>query len=371
MCAYYAHGLTRGSLMPDPNPLSSSPSPPNSRAPSIRVGIYGASGTTGVELTALLSSHGHCELVFATSREYAGRSLRSVDPAAPDVSLVDPADVTGRQADVIFVCLPHGHAARVAETALESGARVIDLSGDLRLRSSKLHAETYGTPRCEELAREAVYGLTEWARPRLPAARLVSNPGCYATCAALALQPLARRALLEHVVIIDAKSGVSGAGRQATASTHFCAVADDVRPYKLGHQHRHTPEIRQLLAWSTPEGLTQPRIVFCPHVVPIERGMLATIVARLPGRTPGEVRRSYEEDYGDEPFIELLGPDEPARIRAVVRTNRAVIGVHEVPDDEHVVITCAIDNLLKGAAGQALQNMNVMFGFPETEGFSR
>jgi N-acetyl-gamma-glutamyl-phosphate reductase len=289
--------------------------------------------------------------------------------SAPDVFLVDPDEVDPSQVNLVFVCLPHGHAAACVEKCRNSGVRVVDLSGDLRLCDAKAHATSYGTPRNEALLDEAVYGLTETARAKIPDAQLVSNPGCYATCVGLALWPLAERGLLSGSVVVNALSGVSGGGRQPSHETHFCAAIDDVRPYNLGRRHRHVAEIQQYLSWWTgSEGLA-PALVFNPHVIPIERGMLATIVTRVSGVDDAELRSIYEERYAAEPFVALMSACEPARVRAVTRTNQAVIGVERVAHSDHVVITCAIDNLLKGASGQAIQNMNLMFGFPEAEGF--
>ena len=336
---------------------------------ALRVGIFGASGTTGTELVSLVAAHPRCTLAFATSRAHAGQSLRAVEPGAVDVPLRAPDEPELDGIDVAFVCLPHGSAAELSRRVHEHGVRVVDLSGDLRLRDEATHGRVYGTPRDEALVESSTYGLTELSRGRVPQAPVVSNPGCYPTCATLALAPLARLGVLEGPVVINALSGVSGAGRQATAASHFCAVADDVRPYALGRRHRHTAEIEQNLAGLMPAGSTMPPLVFCPHVIPIERGMLVTATVPCPELTPAEVVDIYAQAYEGEPFVEVLPLDEPARIRAVTRTNHAVIGLHPVSGPvRHLVVTCAIDNLLKGAAGQAVQNMNLMFGLSEIDG---
>ncbi len=303
--------------------------------------------------------------MFATSRSLAGKSLREADPSAPPLKLVHDNEVNVQSVDVACVCLPHGEAARMVARCADTGVRTIDLSGDLRLHDAKLHAKVYATAREPKLAARAVYGLTEFARAQIASADVVSNPGCYPTCTAIALGPLAEEGLLPATVVIDAKSGISGAGRQATATTHFCAVADDVRPYKLGRAHRHAAEIEQTLGEL---GSAHTKVVFCPHVVPIERGMLVTAVLESPALTASEVHELCTVRYRNEPFIEVLPLGQAARIRAVVRTNQAVLGVHCVEGTRHIVLTCAIDNLLKGAAGQAVQNLNLMFGFPETLG---
>jgi len=335
----------------------------------LRVGVYGASGTTGTELIRILLGHPHCAVAFATSREFCGCSLRQVDLSAPDVLLVDPDEVDPSQVDVVFVCLPHGPAAACVQRAVEAGVRVIDLSGDLRLRDAATHRRVYGSPRNESLLEGTVYGLTEACRDQIPAARIVSNPGCYPTCAGLALWPLIRGSALSGPVVINALSGVSGAGRQPTHQTHYCAVTDDVRPYQLGRQHRHVAEMDQYVSWWSGETGERPSLIFNPHVIPIERGMVATITTRLSGGAASDVRALYEEAYGSEIFVTLLDEGYCAQIRAAVRTNQALIGVEGIADSDHVVITCAIDNLVKGAAGQAVQNMNLMFGFSEDAGF--
>lgn len=328
--------------------------------------MFGASGTTGVELVRLIDGHPELTLKFATSRGAAGKNLRTVDPAALSVELTHPDDVALSDVDIAFLCLPHGEGPLLVERCLSADLLTIDLSGDYRLTDPELHLAVYGSARSSTVAEHAVYGLTECNREAVAQSRFVSNPGCYPTCAGLALYPLARHGLLPATIIIDAKSGISGAGRKATSVTHFTSVADDVRPYQLGRAHRHAPEIEQSLSdW----GADGSRVVFCPHIVPLERGMLATIVVEIPdGQTLEDIRALYSATYDDEPFVDLLPVDEPARIRGVVRTNRASIGLAAVDGLPFVVITSAIDNLLKGAAGQAVQNLNAMLGIPETLG---
>lgn len=334
----------------------------------LRVGVYGASGSAGAELLRWIGRHPFLQVLFATSRRYAGQSLRLLDPAAPDVMLCSQDEARPEDADVVFLCLPHGTTAALTEHCLQKGARVVDLSGDLRLREESLHARVYGTPRSEEVAQQAVYGLTEFARRKLKGARLISNPGCYPTCVSLALGPLVQKRLVEGVICVDAKSGLSGAGRTAAPHTMFATAVDDMRPYKLGREHRHVYEIEQTLGRLLGREDDKVKVIFNPHTIPVERGMLATIVLRLP-RTPFEALKVlYTDAYRDEPFVEVLLGEQAAQIRMVARTNKAVIGLHPVDDTDYVVLTCAIDNLVKGAAGQAIQNMNVMMGWDETTG---
>ena len=210
------------------------------------------------------------------------------------------------------------------------------------------------------------YGLPELNRDRLSAARVVSNPGCYATAVALALLPLAESGRLPASVYVDAKSGVSGAGRAATPTTHFCSAHDDVRPYKVGRVHRHVPEMEQTLR-AAGDGASC-RVAFVPHLVPLERGILATCAVSGAGLAADELRQIYDDRWAGEPFVELAEAGEAARIRAAAHSNRAFVSVHAVEGEDLVVIACAIDNLGKGAAGQAVQNANLLTGRPETEG---
>lgn len=352
----------RPRVAPDPTTLGRGSATPGTAVP---VGIFGASGTSGVELARVLVDHPGFQLAFATSRGERGRSLDEIDPAGPSLALEHPDDVALDRVELAFLCVPHGTAGPLAQRCIESGARVVDLSGDHRLRAPEAHADTYGSERSEALASEAVYGLTELARERVAAARLVANPGCYATAAILPLAALARAGRLDDLPVVDAKSGVSGAGRVPTATNHFCSVAGDVRPYKVGRAHRHVREIEQELTNASASDAPS-RVVFNPHLVPLERGIEATIVLR--GCTARAAREALSATYRDEPFVRLLPEGQTARIRAVVGTNRADVGVAAVAGTDACVLTVAIDNLQKGAAGQAVQNANVMCGWSETTG---
>jgi len=344
--------------------MNSSTTAPNGHRSA---GVIGATGTTGVELVRLIDGHPSIALSFGTSREMAGRCLTEIDPSAPSTSLRHPSQVDPASVDVVFVCLPHGASARVVEEMLDRGApAIVDLSGDLRLSDPNVHTQTYGSERSEVLAAEAVYGMPEQRRSEIAGARLVANPGCYATASALALLPLAEAGCLPSMTYIDAKSGVSGAGRAPTPTTHFCSAHDDIRPYKVGRVHRHVPEIEQTLASA---GAGRPfAIVFAPHLVPMERGILATCMVHGAGLDLDGARRLYDDRYADEPFVTLLADGDTARVRAAAHSNRAVVSLHPVPDQDVLVVACAIDNLGKGAAGQAIQNANLMLGLPETEG---
>lgn len=331
----------------------------------LRAGVLGATGYTGIELVGLLSKHPNVEVLFAASERNAGKDLAGVFPGGVHSPLIHPDEAPLGDADILFLCLPHTTSAPVAQRALEAGARVIDLSADFRLKDAKLYAEWYRASHpCPELLGKAVYGLTEVARDQLPGARLVANPGCYPTSALLALWPLAQAQAIAGTVIVDAKSGVSGAGRSPKQETHFVEVADNLKPYSIGRAHRHLPEIEQeLAAWSG----SRLDVIFSPHLLPVPRGLLSTIYVPLSvGWDEGRVRDEFMRTYVRETFVEVLPKGEAATLGHVNHTNRCVLGICQV--DRTLILTSAIDNLLKGASGQAVQNMNVMFGLEESQG---
>jgi N-acetyl-gamma-glutamyl-phosphate reductase len=241
----------------------------------------------------------------------------------------------------------------------------VDLSADFRLKSSRQYAAWYGVEHpAPELLAGAVYGLTEFTREQLPAARLVANPGCYPTSILLALRPLLMAGLADGTIIADSKSGVSGAGRTPRQNTQFVEVAGNFSAYKIGRAHRHLPEIEQEMATWQPD---PPTLIFSPHLLPVPRGILSTIYAPLkPGVTEEALHELYSLAYDGEPFVKVLPRGQQASLAHVVHTNRCAIGLTEVAGT--LIITSAIDNLIKGAAGQAVQNMNLMFGLPETAG---
>lgn len=324
-----------------------------------RVGILGATGYTGRELAGLLARHPHTEIAFATSRSEAGGSLRDACPTAPGLALVRTEDAPLNECDLVFSCLPHGESARWVGEARRAGIRVIDLSADLRVQG-----ET--TP---DWARGTIYGLPELHRGCIRGAELVANPGCYPTAALLALAPLLRRGLVAGPVVINAASGVTGAGRSAKREMLFAEIAEDFRAYAVGNTHRHLAEMRDQAALLAGNRVT-PELVFTPHLLPVRRGILETIYVPLREAVPGiEAVAPWVEDYAEEPFVEVM-PDRMPALRDVVGTNRVAIGVAPVAgvSTPLLVIVAAIDNLLKGAAGQAVQNLNLMMGWPETEG---
>lgn len=334
----------------------------------VNVGVYGATGYTGFETLRLLQLHPQAALRFAASSSSAGKSLASVLPGAPDLLLISPDQAPLNEIEVAILCLAHGDSARMAAHLLAAGVRVIDLSADFRLADPTEYATWYGSPHpFPNLLAEAVYGLSEFAHQELVSARLVANPGCYPTTVLLGLKPLFDLTQPNTPVIIDAKSGVSGAGRKPTLNTHFVEAAENLKPYNIGRIHRHLPEMEQILArWCDPP----PHLVFVPHLLPIRRGMLSTIYVQLDGRhSEAQLREHYQQTYAAAPFVQVLPAGEPATIAHTQNTNRAAIGMHLA--EKTLILTVSIDNLLKGAAGQAVQNLNIMFGLEETMGLLR
>ena len=329
----------------------------------IRVGIFGASGYTGFELVTILQRHAEVQILFTTANSSADKTLDQLHPAMPPLKLIRGEEADLSQIDLAFLCLPHVASAETAIRCLQAGVRVIDLSADFRLRSAQDYAQWYGHIHpAPELLAEAVYGLTEFVRPQLPTARLVANPGCYPTSVILGAAPLVRAGAVMGTIIADSKSGVSGAGRNPQQHTHFVEVADNFAPYKIGRTHRHYPEIKEQIAKLHP---TAPDLFFSPHLLPVPRGILSTLY--LPTDLPfADVRVLYESAYEGEPFVRVLANGQYASLAHVVHTNRCVISLHSA--EKMVIAVAAEDNLIKGASGQAVQNMNVMFGLPETMG---
>ncbi|HSU17855.1 N-acetyl-gamma-glutamyl-phosphate reductase [Longimicrobium sp.] len=323
-----------------------------------RVGVLGASGYAGREAIRLLAKHGNADVALASSESEAGAKLSALVRGAPELALTRIADAGLAACDAVLCCLPHGEASRWTEAALDAGAKVVDLSNDLRV-------VTDATP---AWAREAVYGLPELHRGCIAGARVVANPGCYPTAAILALAPLLRRGLVAGPVIVDAASGVSGAGRAPKRNLMFAELAEDFSAYGVGNVHRHLAEMRDQAARLN--GGATPELVFTPHLLPVKRGILETIYVPLAAPL-GEPLRPWLDDYAGEPFVEVRADRLPA-LADVVGTNLVSIGVQTVAGvtQPMLIVVAAIDNLVKGAAGQAVQNLNLMFGFAETEGLT-
>jgi N-acetyl-gamma-glutamyl-phosphate reductase len=339
---------------------------------SVSIGILGATGYTGVELLRLLHDHSQARVVGMTAERYAGQPIEAVFPhlvgrGLPALTKVGDFDLGGL--DVVFGCLPHGTTQDVIRE-MARGPKVIDLSADFRLRDPALYEETYSQPhRATERQEEAVYGLTELARDGIRATDLVANPGCYPTAAQLPLRPLLEAGLIElDPIVVDAKSGVTGAGRAAKETSLHAEVSEGLHAYGVS-THRHTPEIEQGLA----DAAGQPvAVTFTPHLVPMNRGILATIYVHLaPGVQPGDLQAELERRYGDEPFVRVLPFKSLPATRHVRGTNLCLIAVHPGRLPGRAILLSVIDNLVKGASGQALQNMNLMLGLPETMGLDQ
>jgi N-acetyl-gamma-glutamyl-phosphate reductase len=336
----------------------------------MRVGIYGATGYTGFELIRWLRRHDEAEIVFATSRTYAGKRLSDAFPTTDELPLVDGSEADPGAVDVVFLCLPHGETTiKTAIEVLAAGARVIDLSNDFRLRDAAMYEQwfkhAHGAP---ELLQEAVYGLPELYRAQIKGARLVGNPGCYPTSVILGLLPLAEAGLLNGQVIVDAKSGVSGAGRSLSLKTHFAETNENFAPYTIGHTHRHIAEMEQELGAVTGAPL---HVIFSPHLLPVNRGILSTMYVQLPrDMDPNAVRTLYTERYANEPFVRVLPAAHLPTLQHTAHTNLCVVNMQQVDDRGNWIVMASEDNLVKGASGQAIQNMNVMFGVSETMGLT-
>lgn len=335
-----------------------------------RIAVIGASGYTGVELLRLLSVHPDAELVCVTSRQYAGQSVSSVFPSLHGVldlcfEDVDPSGLAGR-VDLVFTAVPHQTAMGMIPDLLDAGCRVVDLSADYRISDVSTYEEWYQEHTSPKLLAEAVYGLPELFREKVSTARLIANPGCYPTSVALALAPLLEEGLIDHSsIIVDSKSGTSGAGRAAKVDTLFCEVNEGFKAYGLP-RHRHTPEIEQSLSRLAGEAVT---ISFTPHLLPINRGILSTCYAKLcKNASLDELHDLYMHRYAAENFVRVLPEGQFPNIAQVSGSNYCDIGLSVDERTGRVVALAAIDNLVKGAAGQAVQNMNLMLGLPENKG---
>ncbi len=339
----------------------------------VKVAIVGGSGYTGAELVRWVAGHPHLELCMVMSDSEAGRRVADVYPALAGVTdaVFSQVDV-GRVADeagLVFLAVPHSASMAMVPALYQRGLVVIDLSADFRLADPAVYAAWYGVDhQAPDLLCEAVYGLPELDRTRLPAARLVAVPGCYPTATALAAAPVLETGLWDgRAVHVDAKSGLSGAGRSCTPSTHFVAANESLTPYKVA-AHRHTPEIEQTLSRAAG---ARVQTLFVPHLVPLSRGLLSTVYVGLhePLSTSDAVEL-YRSRFAGEPFVRVLEPGVMPSTAEVRGTNRAVIGLTVDARTSTLVAVCAIDNLGKGASGQAVQCANAVLGMPETDGLT-
>jgi len=339
----------------------------------IRAAVAGATGYAGAELVRLLTGHPDAQLTMITSRQFAGQRFDRVFPAmAGRVDLVCEElddDRICAAADVIFTALPHKLPMKIAPEILKRGRKTIDLSADFRFNEAGVYEAAYQPHAAPQLLRESVYGLSEVYSSQIASARLVGNPGCYPTSALLPLIPLIKGGLVEpDGIVIDSKSGVSGAGRSPSLTVHHCEVNESFKAYKVS-AHRHAPEMETILSREAGRSMT---ITFVPHLVPMTRGMLSTIYARPSGAaTARTVQDCLAAFYAGRPFVRLRPPGAPPDTLHVRGTNYCDIGFVLDERARRLILMSAIDNLGKGAAGQAVQNMNLMFGLDETAGLDQ
>lgn len=334
----------------------------------IKVGIIGGTGYTGVELLRVLTTHPGVDVSVITSRAEAGVPVTELFPNLRghiDLTFVEPASARLIDCDVVFSATPNGVAMTYARELIDAGVRVIDIAADFRLKDRATWERWYGMEHvCPELLAEAVYGLPELNREQIREARLVANPGCYPTAIVLGLIPLLEINGVElETLIADAKSGVSGAGRSAKVGSLLSEVSDSLKAYAVAG-HRHGPEIQQTLEKIAGREVS---LTFVPHLAPMIRGIHATMYARATQVKPN-IQKLYEKRYTSEPFIDILPADYHPDTRSVRGSNMCRISVHHPGDRNTIVVLSVIDNLVKGAAGQAVQNMNIMFGLDESEG---
>jgi len=336
----------------------------------IKAAVVGATGYAGAELVRILAGHPEVDLAMITSRQYAGERLDAVYPAlAGQVDLVCEAYAIEKVvavAEVIFMALPHKLPMAFVPDLLAAGKKIVDLSADFRFRDIAAYESAYQPHSAPDLLQESVYGLCEVYTEQIKTARLIGNPGCYPTSVLLPLVPLLQAGWLDPATLIaDSKSGVSGAGRSLSLTTHYCEVHESFKAYKVA-QHRHNPEMNAVLSDAAGAAV---HITFVPHLVPMSRGMQTTVYANLKQKaSPDDIRTCLETYYKDRPFVRIRPDDLPSDSAHVRGTNFCDIGFRLDTAAKRLVLLSAIDNLVKGAAGQAVQNMNLMFGLDETAG---
>jgi len=339
----------------------------------IRVGVAGATGYAGAELVRILAGHPNVELSVVTSRQYANQRFDRIYPALAGAVDLECAEHTVEnlceRTDVVFLALPHKISMSVAPDILKNGQKVIDLSADFRFQNVDAYERHYQAHTATDLLATAVYGLCEIYRNDIRGAKLIGNPGCYPTSVLLPLVPLIQNGLVDPVSLIaDSKSGVSGAGRSPSLTTLYGEVTESFKAYKVA-EHRHNPEMNEVLSRAAGKSV---KITFVPHLVPMSRGMLSTIYASLNNGVGGDdIRSCLERHYKDQPFIRLRSDDRLPDTRFVRGTNFCDIGFRVDKASRRLIIMSAIDNLVKGAAGQAVQNMNIMLGMDETAGLDQ
>jgi N-acetyl-gamma-glutamyl-phosphate reductase len=336
----------------------------------IEVGIVGGTGYTGVELLRLLAQHPDARVRAITSRNEAGMSVAQMFPSLRgryDLEYSDPKDARLDQCNVVFFATPHGVAMAQARELVAAGVKIIDLAADFRLKDAATFERWYKMPHaCPDLLAESVYGLPEMHRDAIRKARIVGNPGCYPTAIQLGFLPLVEAGVVDSThLIADAKSGVSGAGRKAELDLAFSEASDNFKAYNVSG-HRHHPEIVQGLQGASKNPV---KLVFTPHLTPMVRGIFATLYARIT-KDPVDLQQLYEQRFAGEPFVDVMPAGSQPDTRSVRAANVCRLAVHRPQGGDIAVVLAVEDNLVKGAAGQAVQNMNLMFGLPETTGLT-
>lgn len=332
----------------------------------IKAGIIGATGYVGVELLRLLINHDKVEVTAIGSNSYVGKDIVDIYPSIGyknSMICIENEKVID-MCDVVFTALPHGVSEKLAIKAIESKKKVIDLGADFRIKDEETYNKWYGVSFIDEiLHKKAVYGLSEIYKDDIKDADIIANPGCYPTSISLPLIPLLSSKLIKNNIIIDSKSGLTGAGRELSISSHFTEVNENITAYKIG-KHRHTPEIEQNLSEGYKEKV---KVVFTPNLIPVNRGILSTIYCMKEDNISIDcIHKKLTDYYENKEFIEVLPLDKVASLKNVKFSNKCVISLHE--NEDTLIICSAIDNMIKGAAGQAIQNMNIMFGIDETTG---
>jgi len=338
----------------------------------LKVGVVGGTGYTGAELLRLLVMHPEVDLNYVTSRSESGKKIADLFPnlrGFTEICFTEPAVETLSECDVVFFATPNGTAMKMVPALVENNVRVIDLAADFRLQDAAVWKQWYGMDHaCQDILAEAVYGLPEINRASIKAAKVVANPGCYPTATTLGFLPLIEHGIIDDQhLIVDAKSGVSGAGRGASVATLQAESAENFKPYAVDG-HRHLPEIKQTLSAVAGHDIG---LTFVPHLLPMIRGIETSLYATLKLEATVDLRQLYVDRYADEPFVDILDEGVMPETRTVRGANTCRISIFRPQQGDTVVVSSVIDNLVKGAAGQAVQNMNIMFGFEETLGLSQ
>lgn len=337
----------------------------------IRVGIIGATGYAGAELIRIIINHPKAELAAVCSVSFEGQTVSDIYPALNGICSLEciSPDKAIEQSDVVFACVPSGISQELAKKCMDAGVKFIDLGADFRLENEEAYKEWYGGDYIDKsLHEQSVYALPELFRDEIKGRSIIGNPGCYPTSVALGLAPALKAGLIKtEGIIIDSKSGVTGAGRKLTDTAHFPACNEAFSPYKIA-RHRHTPEIEQTLSKLSGKSV---KVTFAPHLLPINRGIISTIYAKITdGADFSAIRDEYEKFYKNERFVRVLDEGKTANLRDVKCSNYCDISLHSDERTGTLIIVSAIDNMVKGAAGQAVQNMNIIFGLPEDAGLN-